>query len=95
MYFTSGAIARSYAYFGWGSGSILLDNVHCTGNEVSIFSCSHNGIGSHDCGHHEDAGVECSCKNEIVVNTITIALCFLLAVGVVCLYRNSYFITIR
>ena len=59
MYFTSGAIARDSAYFGQGNGSILLDNVQCTGNEVSIFSCSHNSIGSHDCSHSEDAGVVC------------------------------------
>ena len=59
MYFTSGAIARSNAYFGQGSGSILLDDVQCTGNETSIFSCSHNSIGSHNCVHSEDAGVEC------------------------------------
>ena len=59
MYLTSGAISKKYAYFGQGSGSILLDNVHCTGNEASIFSCIHNGIGSHDCVHSEDAGVVC------------------------------------
>ena len=58
-YFTSGAIARGSAYFGQGSGSILLDNVQCTGNEASIFSCYHKGFGSHDCGHSEDAGVVC------------------------------------
>ena len=58
-YFISDAIAKTNAYFGRGSGSILLDNVHCTGNEASIFSCSHNSIGSHNCGHSEDAGVIC------------------------------------
>ena len=87
MYFTSGAIARDSAYFGQGSGSILLDNVHCIGNETSIFSCSHNSIGSHNCVHSEDAGVDCSCKNEIIL--ITIVLCLLLAVGIVRLYRNG------
>ena len=59
MYFTSKAIARNNAYFGQGSGSILLDDVQCTGNEASIFSCIHNTIWSHDCDHSEDAGVVC------------------------------------
>ena len=59
MYFTSGAIARGSAYFGQGNGLILLDDLQCIGNEVSIFSCSHNSIGSHNCGHSEDAGVIC------------------------------------
>ena len=59
LYFTSGAIAKGSAYFGQGSGSILLDKVYCTGNETSIFSCSYNIFGSHTCSHHNDAGVVC------------------------------------
>ena len=59
MSFTSGAIARGSAYFGQGSSSILLDRVHCTGNEASIFSCSHNSIVSPNCVHSKDAGVVC------------------------------------
>ena len=59
MYFTSDAIARSNASFGQGSGSILLDDVECTGNELSILSCTHNSIGSHNCDHSKDAGVIC------------------------------------
>ena len=47
------------AYFGTGFGSIILDNLHCTGNEVSLFSCPHNGIKKHNCVHREDAGVVC------------------------------------
>ena len=59
MYFTSGAIARGSSYFGQGSETILLDDFQCTGNEASIFSCSHSSIVSHICDHSEDAGVVC------------------------------------
>ncbi|XP_013414178.1 deleted in malignant brain tumors 1 protein [Lingula anatina] len=43
-----------------GSGSILLDNVQCTGTENSIFDCTHAGINNSDCTHREDAMVACA-----------------------------------
>ena len=51
--------AHRSAYFGQGSGQILLDNLRCTGTEASLLECSHGGINIHNCGHYEDAGVTC------------------------------------
>ena len=56
---TTGAEAVLHATFGPGSGSVWLDDVSCTGEETTLVSCSANPIGSHNCGHSEDAGVRC------------------------------------
>lgn len=47
------------AYYGSGMGSILLDNVRCSGSENDIAECESNGWGKTDCSHSEDAGVHC------------------------------------
>jgi hypothetical protein len=46
--------------FGPGTGSILLDNVECKGNEENLFECDHFGLGVHNCDHDEDIGIVCS-----------------------------------
>lgn len=55
-------IARAWtrAYFGEGSGPVLLDEVRCTGNELAIEECPKRPWGEHNCGHGEDAGVSCT-----------------------------------
>lgn len=43
-----------------GTGKIWLDELKCTGRETIIFSCPHAGLGVNNCGHNEDAGVQCA-----------------------------------
>ena len=61
-YYDTGVIcgsARCGAHFGQGTGSIVLNNVNCTGSEPSMFGYDHN-YDVNDCGHHNDAGVVCT-----------------------------------
>uniref|UniRef100_A0A8C3WG63 SRCR domain-containing protein n=1 Tax=Catagonus wagneri TaxID=51154 RepID=A0A8C3WG63_9CETA len=48
------------AHFGPGLGKILLDNVHCGGDESHLALCAHDAWFTHSCGHEEDAGAVCS-----------------------------------
>ena len=59
----SGGEARTHAHFGPGYGTIWLDNVECTGDEDTLDQCPHAGLGIHNCGHGEDAGVNCNYKD--------------------------------
>lgn len=51
--------ATSQASFGQGTGAILLDDLRCSGREIRLVDCPHNGLGQHNCQHLEDAGVVC------------------------------------
>jgi len=65
---TTGATAYSNAYFGHGTGPILLDDLVCNGQESRLIDCprvTSQGIGTYDfCpnGHGEDAGVACAMR---------------------------------
>uniref|UniRef100_A0A8D0CW49 SRCR domain-containing protein n=1 Tax=Sander lucioperca TaxID=283035 RepID=A0A8D0CW49_SANLU len=62
--------ATQSASFGEGTGQIWLDDVACSGSERSVTLCQHNGFGTHNCGHGEDAGVICSaCKLVILAGS--------------------------
>ena len=54
-----GGTAVVKSHFGQGNGTIWLDNVHCTGGEIGISACNHDGWGKSNCVHREDAGVNC------------------------------------
>ena len=57
--FGSSGTSYSNAYFGQGSGSILLDNVTCTGSESTLDECGYLGGNTRSCSHSKDAGVRC------------------------------------
>ena len=54
---STGARPHNYGHYGKGSGPIFLSDVDCTGDETSLFNCTHDpGTG---CEHADDVGVEC------------------------------------
>lgn len=62
LVFTSDVLPVRSAFFGQGSGDVLLDDLTCTGNEQTLLDCtnrSNRPLLSSDCDHSEDAGVKC------------------------------------
>lgn len=51
----------SEAFFGRGSGSIVMHSVGCTGEEDGLINCTYR-TDTFICLHSEDAGVICQCE---------------------------------
>ena len=62
--FGNATASQHRAFYGQGSGQIWLDNLNCVGTEGTIRNCSHNGWGSHNCHHGEDASVKCTAGKQ-------------------------------
>ena len=56
----AGATAVSDAFFGPGTGQVLLSDLTCTGNETTLLECPAPGpIGGVNCAHTLDVSVIC------------------------------------
>ena len=54
---------RTASYYGYGSGTIWLNYMQCTGSEDKLLDCDHTyDIGITYCGYNHLAGVFCSCE---------------------------------
>ena len=58
-----GAVPIRFAFYGQGTGPILLDDVQCLGTETRLIDCPANTLTVHNCAHSEDAGVQCQFGN--------------------------------
>ncbi|XP_048726964.2 uncharacterized protein LOC125645466 isoform X2 [Ostrea edulis] len=59
---------KKSAYYGPGKGRILLSNLRCNGNEMTIQSCPATKYPTRSsCGRYEDVGISCSNDDKAVV----------------------------
>ena len=58
FYFTGATAVSSSSTFGQGSGSIILNDLQCTGLEYRLIDCVHS-VAVRSCSHSQDVGVIC------------------------------------
>ena len=54
----TGATAQYNAFFGFGSGPVIMSGLQCGGSESSLLECTSSVPYSY-CSHFDDAGVTC------------------------------------
>ena len=58
--YTNGAeTAYTNSHFGHGNLDFHMDDLVCTGQELTFLDCPYGGWGSHNCGSTEATGVRC------------------------------------
>ena len=62
MIYFNNDLGGKYKSFGPGTGPILLSNIHCTGNELSLLECKQQSCRATSCSHNSDVGVVCESK---------------------------------
>ena len=70
----------SYSTYKRGIGPFHLDDLHCAGDEESLFQCPHNGLGIHDCGQYDDAIALCYIGKRWIVVCIKLT-CYIIETG--------------
>ena len=85
----SGLFIRQY--YGSGSGPIWLDDVQCTGNELSLAECPHRGWGVHNCYHGEDVSIICA-NGKCSSRSTTFYVCsFIIIIIIIIIIKNADF----
>ena len=57
--FYSSVRAYGSAYYGQGTGPILLSRLSCFGNESNLTNCNQLRVATKNCTHRDDASVDC------------------------------------
>ena len=65
--FITDAVGYQGAFFGPGTGPIVLEGVDCAGDEEKLLDCQTNYQQDRNCVHSRDAGVACSRTYVILV----------------------------